>query len=101
MYLGIDLGTSGVKVVIIDDQNNLIAQASAALTVSIPQPLWSEQEPLHWWQATNKAMTERLGITKEECVGQTCYSCAHGTDAPEISISSTVRTKGADKLRMA
>ncbi|NQT36560.1 MAG: PAS domain-containing protein, partial [Planctomycetes bacterium] len=30
----------------------------------------------------NKAMAERLGVTKKECVGQTCYSCVHGTDEP-------------------
>lgn len=58
MYLGIDLGTSSVKVIIIDDNDTLIAQASAELTVSIPQPLWSEQAPQDWWQATNDAMAE-------------------------------------------
>lgn len=58
MYLGIDLGTSSVKVIIIDDNDTLIAQASAELTVSIPQPLWSEQAPQDWWQATNEAMAE-------------------------------------------
>jgi xylulokinase len=56
MYLGIDLGTSGVKVIILDDNDCLIGQASAALEVSIPKPLWSEQNPQHWWQATNDAM---------------------------------------------
>ncbi|WP_026301405.1 xylulokinase [Colwellia piezophila] len=58
MYLGIDLGTSGVKVIILNDNDTLIAQASAALEVSIPQPLWSEQNPQHWWQATNDAIAE-------------------------------------------
>jgi len=56
MYLGIDLGTSGVKVILLDDNDTLIAQASAPLEVSIPQPLWSEQNPSHWWQATNEAI---------------------------------------------
>lgn len=58
MYLGIDLGTSGVKVIILDDNDTLIAQASASIEVSIPQPLWSEQDPQHWWQATNDAIAE-------------------------------------------
>ena len=58
MYLGIDLGTSSVKVIILDDSDTVIAQASAELTVSIPQPLWSEQHPQHWWQATNDAMAD-------------------------------------------
>jgi len=56
MYLGIDLGTSGVKVIILDDNDRLIAQASSSIDVSRPYPLWSEQEPASWWQATNEAM---------------------------------------------
>lgn len=58
MFLGIDLGTSSVKVIIIDDKNTLIAQASSSLDVSIPHPLWSEQNPKHWWEATNSAMAQ-------------------------------------------
>lgn len=56
MYLGIDLGTSGVKVVILDEQGTLVAQQSSPLEVSRPAPLWSEQNPKHWWQATNSAI---------------------------------------------
>lgn len=62
MYLGIDLGTSCVKIIILDDNDQLIAQASSSLEVSRPQPLWSEQDPADWWQATNMAMQE-LGQT--------------------------------------
>ena len=58
MYLGIDLGTSGVKAVLVDGDQNVIAQATAPLTVSRPRPLWSEQDPESWWQATNSAVTE-------------------------------------------
>lgn len=60
MYLGIDLGTSCVKIIILDDDGQLIAQASSSLEVSRPQPLWSEQNPADWWQATNLAMQELL-----------------------------------------
>jgi xylulokinase len=58
VYLGIDLGTSGVKAVLVDGDQTVIAQATAPLTVSRPQPLWSEQDPESWWQATNSAVTE-------------------------------------------
>ncbi|WNC72172.1 xylulokinase [Thalassotalea psychrophila] len=57
MYLGIDLGTSGVKVIILDDNDSLIAQASSSLEVSRPAALWSEQDPASWWRATNDAIT--------------------------------------------
>ena len=49
MYLGIDLGTSGLKAALMDDAGNIIDSKSAALSVSSPYPLWSEQNPLDWW----------------------------------------------------
>lgn len=56
MYLGIDIGTSGVKAVLVDDAQNVIDQMSAPLFVSRPKPLWSEQDPAEWWRATNEAV---------------------------------------------
>lgn len=51
MYLGLDIGTSGVKAVIVDDAQEIIAQATAPLDVSRPHDLWSEQNPDDWWGA--------------------------------------------------
>ncbi|MBO9536922.1 xylulokinase [Herbaspirillum sp.] len=51
MYLGIDLGTSEVKAVVIDGDGALLALAGSALNVSRPHPRWSEQAPADWWQA--------------------------------------------------
>ncbi len=56
MYLGIDIGTSSVKAVIVDDDDAVVEQASAPLSVSRPQPSWSEQDPADWWTATNAAV---------------------------------------------
>ncbi len=56
MFLGIDVGTSGVKAVIMAPSGHVIAQASAPLAVSRPQPLWSEQDPDDWLQATDAAV---------------------------------------------
>ncbi|SHO55537.1 xylulokinase [Vibrio quintilis] len=52
MYIGIDLGTSGVKVIVLSSSGAIIATGTSALDISRPQPLWSEQSPLQWWQAT-------------------------------------------------
>lgn len=57
MYLGIDIGTSSVKAVIVDDADAVVEQASAPLDVSRPHPGWSEQDPADWWAATNSAVT--------------------------------------------
>jgi xylulokinase len=55
-YLGLDLGTSGVKAVLVDDEQRIVDQETASLDVSRPKPLWSEQDPESWWTATDKAV---------------------------------------------
>src|SRR5688572_7815490 len=57
MYLGIDIGTSSVKAVAVDDRDVVIEQASASLSVSRPHAGWSEQNPADWWRATQEAVT--------------------------------------------
>ena len=56
MYIGIDLGTSGIKAILLNEQGEVLASQTETLTVSRPHPLWSEQDPEHWWQATDRAM---------------------------------------------
>jgi len=56
MVLGIDLGTSEVKLLLLDSAGRIVGQAGAPLTVSRPQPLWAEQAPQDWWQATESAV---------------------------------------------
>ena len=47
-YLGLDIGTSSVKALLIDSEQRVVAEASAPLSVSRPHPLWSEQNPDDW-----------------------------------------------------
>jgi xylulokinase len=56
MYLGIDLGTSELKVVLLDDGQRVVANAAEAITTSRPHPRWSEQDPASWWAALDSAM---------------------------------------------
>lgn len=56
MYLGIDLGTSGVKATLIDDDQAIVGVGSAPLEVSRPQPGWSEQNPHDWIAAAEQAV---------------------------------------------
>ena len=62
MFLGIDVGTSGVKAVVLENGAIPIAQHTAPLAVSRPNPLWSEQDPDDWWRAVELAV---LGIAPE------------------------------------
>ncbi|MCB2125152.1 MAG: xylulokinase [Rhodobacteraceae bacterium] len=56
MYLGLDLGTSGLKAILIDDGQNIVAEATAPLSVSRPQDGWSEQSPADWIAAAESAI---------------------------------------------
>lgn len=56
MYLGLDLGTSGVKALLIDADQNVVGSASGDLTVSRPHSGWSEQEPADWIAAAEAAV---------------------------------------------
>lgn len=59
MYLGIDLGSSSVKTLLIDAEQKVIASESASLEVTRPHPGWAEQEPSAWIAAT-EANLEKL-----------------------------------------
>ena len=56
MYLGLDLGTSELKGLLLADDHRIVGMARASLTVSRPQPLWSEQAPSQWWLALDEVM---------------------------------------------
>ncbi|WP_404862883.1 xylulokinase [Georhizobium sp. MAB10] len=56
MFLGLDLGTSGVKALLIDGDQRVVASANASLDVSRPHPGWSEQDPANWVEATRIAL---------------------------------------------
>ena len=56
MYIGLDLGTSSLKAILIDDDQSILAEHAIPLTVSRPQDGWSEQDPSQWFAATDLAM---------------------------------------------
>ena len=56
MFIGLDIGTSSVKAVLLDANDAILGQAEQPITVSRPKPDWSEQDPEHWWAATVAAM---------------------------------------------
>ena len=52
VFLGLDIGTSGVKAVLVDPSGDVVAATTTPLTLSTPQPGWAEQEPDAWWEAS-------------------------------------------------
>src|SRR5688500_15241054 len=88
MFLGIDLGTSAVKAVVLARTHRVLATGSAPLTVAQPQSLWREQDPADWWRACESAV-----------VGALAALAATGADPGEIEcIGLTGQMHGATLL---
>jgi|GEM_PF-2685753 len=58
--MGIDIGTSGTKTILIDETGHVHARAAAEYPLYSPQPQWSEQEPEDWWKAVCATVREVL-----------------------------------------
>jgi xylulokinase len=56
MFLGLDIGTSSVKALLVDADQSVVAEASESLEVSRPHPLWSEQDPDDWVRGVEAAV---------------------------------------------
>jgi sugar (pentulose or hexulose) kinase len=50
-YIGADLGTSALKLLLVDMSGNIVKEVSRTYPVYYPQPSWSEQNPEDWWEA--------------------------------------------------
>lgn len=57
-YVGVDLGTSALKLLLVAGDGRIAKTVSREYPVSYPQPGWSQQEPRHWWEAFVSAMQE-------------------------------------------
>jgi len=61
--MGIDVGTTGSKTLLIDEAGSVIASATVEYPMHTPHPLWAEQDPADWWQATVKSIQSVLSDT--------------------------------------
>src|SRR5210317_793301 len=80
-FIGIDTSTTATKALLIDASGNLVAVASSEYTFETPKPLWSEQDPALWWDATIKSIRgvmERAGVNGTEVGGLGLTGQMHG-----------------------
>ena len=64
-YLGIDIGTTGTRAVLVDEKGKVVGGQSADHeAISTPQPQWAEQNPEDWWSATQLAVGRVLQISQ-------------------------------------
>ncbi|MGB7158841.1 MAG: xylulokinase [Tepidisphaeraceae bacterium] len=80
--LGIDIGTSGTKTLICDEDGRVIATALAEHPISSPKPGWSEQNPSDWWDSTiraTKAVLKRAKLKADAIGGIGLSGQMHGS----------------------
>ena len=58
LFLGLDVGTSGVKAVLVDRSGDVLASATTALTLQTTRPGWAEQDPDAWWAASVRSIRD-------------------------------------------
>ena len=71
-YLGIDVGTTAVKALVVDEQGTVVGEAESPLEVSVPRPGWAEQHPSDWWQGTVNAVRtacNQAGVREVSSIG--------------------------------
>ena len=81
LVLGIDLGTSSVKVIAVDQQGSIVTSSSEPISISQPQNGYSEQNPDEWVQATKQAiqtLTDQLDDSQYQIEGMSFSGQMHG-----------------------
>ena len=81
-YLGLDIGTSGVKALLITEAGRAVASDTQEYPLYTPQPQWAEQDPEDWWRGTVKAtqnVLAKAGIKGEEIAGIGLSGQMHGS----------------------
>ncbi|MBX7172201.1 MAG: xylulokinase [Pyrinomonadaceae bacterium] len=74
-FLGIDIGTSGSRAIVIDEKGKIVASANAAHEdFASPQIGWAEQNPDDWWRACSEVIAEVLQTVKAEEIGAISFS---------------------------
>lgn len=93
MFLGIDIGTSSVKSVVVDEDNRVVADAAAPLSVTRPAPGFSEQNPHDWWTATIAAVRSLPGDVRKAVRGVGLSGQMHGAtllDARDVPLRPAI-----------
>jgi xylulokinase len=68
--LGIDIGTSGCKCLLVDENGKLLKTASSEYPIFFPHPSWAEQNPEDWYDGVLRCL-EQIGERKPDAIGVT------------------------------
>ena len=79
--IGLDVGTSGAKCILCDDQGKVLASSTQEYPLYTPKPGWAEQDPEDWWQGVKrglKAILAKHPVQKGELAGISFSGQMHG-----------------------
>lgn len=82
--MGIDIGAGSLKTMIIDLQGNVVGSASKDIVTSSPQPRWSEQNPMDWWEAVKETVPKSIAIAKIKADEIAAISFSAGAHTPVL-----------------
>jgi xylulokinase len=80
--IGIDIGTSGTKTILIDESGAVLARAMQEYRLYTPHPSWSEQDPLDWWGAvcaTTRTVLRQSGVNASDVTAVGLSGQMHGS----------------------
>lgn len=78
-YIGVDLGTSSVKLLLMDDDGNIVNTVTKEYPISFPKPGWSEQNPTDWYEKTVEGIKELISnIDSSKVAGISFGGQMHG-----------------------
>ena len=60
LFIGIDLGTSATKMLLVDESGAILNEVSKEYPLEFPKPGWSQQNPADWWKAVTEGIPELL-----------------------------------------
>ena len=79
LFVGIDLGTSAAKLLLVDENGDICNEVTREYPLSFPKPGWSEQNPSDWWEACKSGLRELIPETERKSVaGIGCGGQMHG-----------------------
>ena len=102
-YIGVDLGTSSVKILLVDEAGTVCKSVSQTYPLEFPQPGWSQQNPEDWWNAVRTLIPQLLeGIDPAQVKGLAAGGQMHGLvalDKDDTVIRPAIRPARAKASR--
>ena len=94
-FIGVDLGTSAVKLLLMDEEGKIVNIVSREYPLYFPHPGWSEQKPEDWWEQSKEGIRELVkDVDKSQVAGISFGGQMHARDRWNIERSGFPENDG-------